>query len=121
MVQQETLNALESYRYALNEIYEGGVKIRITDGTRTESDNKALAKRLGWTDEGGKVSRDSQHLTRNGSNGVDIMPYHSDKVNKPPVRAEMAEVEAKKYFSYVKTYLDGHLHVDLAVRGKKNA
>ena len=102
MVQQETLNALESYRYALNEIYEGGVKIRITD-------------------EGGKVSRDSQHLTRNGSNGVDIMPYHSDKVNKPPVRAEMAEVEAKKYFSYVKTYLDGHLHVDLAVRGKKNA
>ena len=121
MVSQELVNAIESYRFALNEIYDGGVKIRITDGTRTIADNEALADRLGWIDDGGKVSRNSQHLTSNGSSALDIVPYHSDRDGSPAVRAELAEDEAKRHFAFVKSYLDGHLHVDLVKRRKKNA
>ncbi len=120
MVPQETTNAIEALRFDLNEYYEGGVKIRITDATRTESDNEALAKKLGWTDSGGKVSKNSQHLTRNGATALDIIPYHSDRDGKPSVNLKVAEELAKKSFKFVKIYDDGHLHVDLVDRRKKD-
>ena len=97
--------------------------IRVTDGTRTESGNKALAATHGWTDDvpAGKVSRNSKHLVRHGGIAADIYAYHSGFHGEEfSVDKDIVAQLAEKYFDYVKSdYGDGHIHIDQRAGGEK--
>ena len=110
MVHLPTLDALQKTRDRLNVVLDGGVSIIITNATRTPADNIKLGERYGWTDSGGKVSRDSQHLTSNGCNGVDFIAVNS--IGEPIPRSIVAS-SARKYFKFMKSYRDGHIHGDM--------
>ena len=85
----------------------GGVSIIITSGYRSPEDNNALADRLGWIEDGGLVSRDSQHIW---GNAADIVCYDFGlhQYLSPLLVAKHAE----PLFSFVKPY-KAHTHVDV--------
>lgn len=103
--------ALENIRAALNARYAPReVRIRITNTTRTRAQNELLARRYGWTSDGGKVSKRSFHLVDFGGIAVDFVCYFADD-NSVLSPFEVAKVSAL-YFEYVKPYEDGHTHGD---------
>jgi len=111
MVNPLLVRRLEKLRHELNLIFgRDTVKIIITNAIRTEADNERLAKKLGWTDEGGLVSRNSKHLTKYGGIAADIVAYCEKRKIAGPAVGKIAQ----KHFDFVKSdYEDGHVHVDL--------
>jgi hypothetical protein len=106
------LMALYRLRAALCEHMGCSAMVRITSGTRTPAENTRLAERLGWTNSGGSVSRDSKHLPKYGGIAVDLI---ASLENPPYIVPKETLVElATAIFDYVKSdYPDGHVHVDM--------
>lgn len=103
--------ALEMTRAALNTRYPTWrIQLIIKNCTRTRAQNEALARKLGWADEGGTVSRDSMHLVHNGGIAVDFVAWSRAR-NIPIPAKEVADIAAL-YFDYVKWYPDNHVHGD---------
>lgn len=103
--------ALEQVRAALNARYPSDeIIILVTNTTRTKAQNETLAAKLGWTDEGGLVSRRSWHLVEFGGIAVDF----EARVKSSGVRISPVDVSkiASLYFEWVKWYSDGHVHGD---------
>lgn len=127
MVHPLLLKRLESLRAALNRCFSvipgmgREVQVVITDGIRTQEDLELLADKYGWIDEGGKVARDSKHLTKYGGIAADITAslvlLDGGRVQRVP--QNVVAREARPLFPYVKDdYADGHVHVDCWDRQK---
>ena len=102
---------LEMTRAALNARYPTWlIQILVSNCTRTRQQNEALARKLGWTDEGGLVSRESFHLVEFGGIAVDFVGFSTARKIRIPAK-EVADI-AGLYFDYVKCYSDGHVHGD---------
>lgn len=111
MVDASVLRSLELVRRDL--CLEAGeeVQIVISDALRTEEELRKLARRFGWADEGGTVSRNSRHLARYGGIAVDIVA----RVRRTGREISQNEVGAvcRGHFDFVKDdYADGHVHAD---------
>jgi hypothetical protein len=103
--------ALEMTRAALNARYPTWlIQILVTNCTRTRAQNESLARRLGWADEGGTVSRESFHLVEFGGIAADFVAYSTARKIRIPAK-EVADIAAL-YFDYVKWYSDDHVHGD---------
>jgi len=103
--------ALEQTREALNLRYPTwNIQLLITNCTRTRQQNEALARKRGWADEGGTVSRDSLHLIEYGGIAVDWVTFSVTRQTYLPAK-EVADIAAL-YFDFVKCYPDGHVHGD---------
>lgn len=112
MVDPEMLRALEFTRKDLCDHFKHEVWIIITCCLRTNEENEELATRLGWTDEGGAVSRTSKHLTQFGGIAVDFVVVNSQTRNK--IEPKLVGNYARKYFTFVKDdYGDSHIHADM--------
>ncbi len=112
MVHPELLLALERVRRDLNAMAGENVWVIIKDVVRTEADLQRLAARLGWTDEGGSVSRDSMHLSKYGGIAVDLVAIVA-KSRHPVPQVTVGEV-CRRHFDFVKDdYANGHVHADL--------
>lgn len=115
MIHPSVIRSLELLRESLCNIVERGVAIIITDATRTRAENGRLAKDLGWSDQGGAVSRNSRHLTTWGGIAVDIRAVvnATRKYQRNPLPQTILGSHAKKFFDFVKDdYGDGHVHCD---------
>lgn len=111
MVHPSTLLSLEQVRRDLNAMAGEEVWVILTEGVRTQADLERLASRLGWTDEGGLVSRDSKHLVKYGGIAVDLVAVSANSRMRVPA-ATLGEV-CRRYFDWVKDdYADGHVHAD---------
>ncbi len=111
MVHGSLLDSLERVRRDLCRMAGETVWVIVTDGIRTQSDLERLASRLGWTDEGGSVSRHSRHLTRYGGIAVDLVAVVAGSRHRVP--QETLGAVCRKYFDWVKDdYGDGHVHAD---------
>lgn len=87
------------------------VWVIITDALRTQADLERLALRLGWTDQGGAVSRSSKHLAEHGGIAVDLVAVVARTRTKIPQKT-LGKV-CRKYFHWVKDdYRNGHVHAD---------
>ena len=116
MVHSSTLESLERVRGELCAMAEELVWIIVTDAVRTREDLERLAARLGWTDEGGLVSRTSKHLAEYGGIAVDLIAVVASRRVRVPQKTLGAV--CRKYFDYVKDdYRDGHVHADNRERG----
>lgn len=103
--------ALEMTRAALNARYPTWlIQILVTNCTRTRQQNEALARKLGWADDGGVVARESFHLVEFGGIAADFVAY--SVARKIPIPAKEVADIAALYFDYVKWYSDGHIHGD---------
>jgi hypothetical protein len=112
MVHPALLRALELTRHALNEISKSkDIRITITDCVRTPQQNYALGRRLGYTDEGGLVSRNSYHLSQYGGIAADFIAWDAS-LDKELSAAEVLPVAAL-FFHFSKAYTDGHIHGDM--------
>lgn len=115
MIHPSVIESLEGVRAELCEIFGSEVAVIITDAIRTEADLFKLALEYGWIDEGGKVSRDSKHLTKHGGIAVDFTAEVKETRRDVP-QWKLGQVAAR-YFDWVKDdYLDGHVHADNRVR-----
>jgi hypothetical protein len=113
MIHSSIPHALESIRRDLNAIdLDGGeVQIVITGSTRTQAENEELARRLGYTDQGGAVARHSYHLPQFKGVAVDFYARHKESLKRVPQKV-VGDV-ARRYFDFVKDdYGDGHIHAD---------
>ena len=111
MVHGSALDSLERTRRELCAMAKEEVWLIVTDGVRTQQDLERLAARLGWTDEGGAVSRNSKHLSRFGGIAVDVVAVVRRTRARVPQRT-LGEV-CRRYFDWVKDdYGDGHVHAD---------
>jgi len=111
MVHSTTLESLERVRRDLNAMAGEEVWVIVTDGVRTEADLERLAARLGWTNEGGAVSRDSKHLAKYGGIAVDLIAVVAGSRSRVP-QATLGKV-CRRHFEWVKDdYADGHVHAD---------
>jgi len=113
MVHSATLVALEAVRADLCAFTHEEVWLIITKygAVRTPADNELLGAKYGWTDEGGKVSRDSTHLAEYGGIAGDLVAV------VVRTRERIAQVSlgriCRRYFDWVKDdYPDGHVHAD---------
>ena len=117
--------ALERLRTNLSTDESEEIQVIVTDGTRSDEDNERLATKYGWMDEGGKVSRNSQHLVRNGACGVDFFAqrkrrgYYGYSGKRRAIPVEQVRHAADQVFDFVKTYKDGHVHGDQRKGGTK--
>jgi hypothetical protein len=115
MVSRELLQALEAIRQTIWDTLKTEHAIQITRATVTEEENRALAARLGWTDEGGKVARDSHHLAKYGGAAADIVAYNLKTKAILP-----ANILAKISSLYVPTVIpypdDNHVHISVLKR-----
>lgn len=111
ILHEKVPRALHWTRHALNLRYPTWlIQILVRDCTRTRQQNEALARKLGWTDEGGLVSRESFHLVHFGGIAVDFVAYSMARQIRIPAK-EVADIAAL-YFDYVKWYADDHVHGD---------
>ena len=111
MVHGSVLVSLERVRRELCSMAAEEVWLIVTDGVRTPSDLERLAKRLGWTDEGGAVSRTSKHLAKYGGIAVDLVAAIKSTRARVP-QATLGAV-CRRHFDWVKDdYGDGHVHAD---------
>lgn len=111
MVHRTLLESLERVRLDLTAEAGGTVWVILTDALRTQADLERLAARLGWTDEGGAVSRQSKHLAKFGGIAVDLIAVVASTRQRIPQRA-LGEV-CRRHFDWVKDdYGDGHVHAD---------
>jgi len=106
-----TLERLELLHSALSEEIAHEIAIIVTCGTRTPRSNKQLGNRLGWTDDGGLVSRNSRHLPKFGGIAVDL--YALDKEVRVLVPTDRVAAIAKRFFDVVLDHYPTHIHVDL--------
>ena len=117
IVHQSTLESLERVRADLCAMAGEEVWLIITDAVRTQADNERLGARLGWTDEGGAVSRHSRHLVEYGGIAVDLKAFLARKrpgciYRERIPQATLGEV-CLRHFDFVKDdYSDGHVHAD---------
>jgi len=112
MLHPAALQALQRLRNHLCEVYSTDVGIYITNGVRTRADNERLGAIYGWTDEGGKVSRNSKHLARFGGIAVDFKAITKNE-SKYVSQKELGQY-ARLFFDWVKDdYGDGHVHGDM--------
>jgi hypothetical protein len=112
MVHPELLLAVERVRRDLNAMAGETVWVIVKDSVRTEADLARLAARLGWSDEGGSVSRDSMHLAKNGGIAVDLIAVVAQSRHRVP-QTTLGDV-CRRHFDFVKDdYTDGHVHADL--------
>lgn len=111
MIHASTLTSLELVRRDLAALTGEEVHVVITDGVRTALDNERLAARLGWTDQGGAVSRRSRHLAQFGGIAVDLIARSARDKRQIP-QSIVGEV-CRRHFDWVKDdYRDGHVHAD---------
>ena len=111
MVHILTLESLERVRRDLCEMVGEEVWVIIRDAVRTQTDLEVLAARLGWVDEGGRVSRRSKHLAEFGGIAVDLVGMLPRTSERLPQRL-LGEV-CHRHFDWVKDdYPDGHVHAD---------
>lgn len=112
------LSGLELLRQKLNNDPEARIEdkeigILVTCGTRTEQDNERLAQSLGWTDQGGLVSRNSYHLVKHGGVAADIWPFYL--TTRMPVDSKIIMEHAANIFDRSIAYAT-HYHVDMRSR-----
>ena len=125
VVSDRLILALELLRFELNGIVVGDGEgteaiIKVTSGTRTLTENAELAKKYGWTDQGGTVSKESRHLPKFGGIAADIIPYYVGKTGAGVVPKVISVPLCRKFFDYVNAnYSDNHIHCDLRHGGKK--
>ena len=111
MVHASTLESLERVRRDLCFMTGERVWVIVTDGVRTQEDLRRLAGRLGWTDQGGAVSRHSKHLAEYGGIAVDLVAVVARTLEGIPQRT-LGNV-CRSHFDWVKDdYGDGHVHAD---------
>lgn len=111
MVHVSVLDALERVRRELCVMAGEEVWVIVTDGVRTQRDLQRLAARLGWTDEGGAVSRESKHLAKYGGIAVDIVAIVASSRQRVP-QTTLGRI-CRRHFDWVKDdYADGHVHAD---------
>ena len=111
MVHASVPRSLELVRRDLCRDAGEEVQMIITHALRTEEELRKLARRYGWTDEGGTVSRNSRHLARYGGIAVDVVA----RVRRTGRRIPQSRVGVvcRTYFDFVKDdYPDGHVHAD---------
>jgi hypothetical protein len=107
------LRSLELVRRDLGRFYSRTVEIVITSGTRTLEENETLGARLGWTDQGGLVARDSMHLPHHGGIAVDLYARYREGNAWVVVPQAVTAQHCKMHFRFVKAdYTDGHVHAD---------
>ncbi len=112
MVHASVLHALERVRRDLGQWAGEPVWVLITDSIRTPETLQKLAARLGWTDEGGAVSRHSKHLTQYGGIAVDLVAVCASDRRRVP--QQILGKVCRQYFDWVKDdYRDGHVHADM--------
>lgn len=116
MIHVSVLESLEKVRRDLIAEHQEEVQILITDAVRTRADLDQLAQRLGWTDEGGQVARNSRHLTAFGGIAVDLVAVFASSKKRLPLPTVAAA--CRRHFDYVQAdYPDGHVHADNRLRG----
>lgn len=113
--------SMERVRLILCQDEREEVEVIVSCGTRTHEENVALAGRLGWTDDGGQVSRDSYHLPEHFGVAADFGARYKHRQFRPydGVRSpgwlpqKQVGQAARQVFDYVKDdYADGHVHGD---------
>lgn len=115
MVHATLLESLECVRRDLSAMKGEDVCVLVKDGVRTNADLARLAARLGWTDQGGAVSRDSKHLAKYGGIAADLVAVVARTKERVPQRV-LGSV-CRRYFDWVKDdYKDGHVHADNRTR-----
>lgn len=116
MVHASALDSLERVRRDLCAMHNEEVWLIVTDAVRTPADLERLAARLGWTDEGGLVARQSRHLTQFGGIAVDLIAMVARNRQRVP-QAVLGRL-CRRYFDWVKDdYRDGHVHADNRMAG----
>ena len=116
MLHSSILEGLEAVREIINEELGTPIGIFITNAVRTQGDNNRLASKLGWTDQGGTVSRTSKHLWKYGGIAVDIIGVFLD--NGEIMDQKMLVPICQEHFDWVRDYKDGHIHCDNRERAK---
>jgi hypothetical protein len=117
MVHASALDSLERVRRDLCALYGETVHIIITGAVRTRADNERLAARYGWTDEGGRVARQSRHLAEFGGIAADLVARTARM--RAPVPQHVLGMVCRRYFDWVKDdYKDGHVHADNRERAR---
>lgn len=113
VVDPSLVQSLELTRIELERTLDKDIKVDVTSGTRTEEDNKRMAERLGWAENGGLVARNSRHLPKFGGIAADIYArYWHDGAWLAVPQAVLAKA-CRNHFAYVKAdYVDGHVHAD---------
>ncbi len=112
VVHPRLLDALERTRRDLCAKAGEDVWVIITDAIRTQRDLERLATRYGWIDEGGKVARDSKHLSKYGGIAVDLVAVNARTKERVP-QSDFGAI-CRNHFDWVKDdYADGHVHADL--------
>ena len=113
MIHSSIPYSLEKTRAELKKFMAREVYICITNAIRTENDNELLAKKYGWIDEGGKVARNSKHLTKFGGIAVDFFAYYYEGNKVILINPKITGNIARKHFDWVKDdYADNHVHAD---------
>jgi len=111
MVHASALESLERVRRDLCAEAGQDVWLIVADAVRTPADLERLARRLGWTDEGGLVARRSMHLAEFGGIAVDLTAVVAATRERMPQRV-LGEA-CRRHFDWVKDdYADGHVHAD---------
>lgn len=111
MIHRSLLESLELIRRDLCAAADQDVQIIITEAIRSPADNERLAARLGWTDQGGAVSRQSKHLPEFGGIAVDLVARVTNTRQRIP--QHLLGNACRLHFDWVKdNYPDGHVHAD---------
>ncbi len=111
-----TLESLEACRTDLCKHYGREIAIVVTCGTRTETSNRALAQRYGWTDTGGRVARNSKHLPKHGGIAVDWHATFAGTQRRCSLKT-VAQI-AWRHWDVVLDHYPSHIHTDNRERAK---
>jgi len=114
VVHPALVSQLEELRERIQQATGQEHEIIITSGTRTEVTNNALGEKLGWTDAGGSVSHDSQHLPKHSGAAADIYARHKRTKDRMPI-AQLSGL-CRGLFDTVIARYNSHVHVDVRNR-----